>query len=592
MDRVDWGTIVQDQDRHVSGVRRTQGQRSRFNLASNVLARLAVLALCAAAPIVSAAPAKPQIDLRSLLLKFAPTAPQATVSVAPRELRLTWTPASRALQYRIYEQRAPHKRLRQLGRALPRSATSATVALSAHLQSWNGTSYVIAACNIAGCTRSAPVSAADQAANAVEVVTSEYEGHEPSGGTANQTFGMQVALSGDGNTLAVSDNWYYGGSEWPWYGSGAVYVYGRVNNAWVRQAKLEPTNPRGYDDFGTDLALSADGNRLAVGSQYEGYDAPSQDAGPGTVFVFERVNDVWAQQAVLRATTPQDGASFGRTVELSGDGNVLAIGAPFETADVAGTAMAQAGAVYVFAYSNGLWETVSEVRAPNPQSYDRFGFGLRLSQQGATLAVLAAEQNEMTEDLAAGGWPNRNNTVYLFDGSSGAWELQGEIEGSPEEPMLGGYSYTTDGQVEGFALSADGRALAIASPFATAPDNGAGLVRMYERAGAYWAPAGSALTPSISERRAFGVQLAMSANGRTLAVTATREDGAYGEPYVVVFGKQNGTWAERAALQSPLYPDYSSFGNALSLSTSGDRLAVGSSSYNTAATSWGAVLVY
>lgn len=576
----------------MSSVPRTQLQHSRSTRASNIFARIAVLALCAAVPVVTAAPAKPQLDLRALLLKLAPSVPQAAASVAPRELRLNWTPAARVLQYRIYEQRTPHARLKQIGRALPRSATSTTVPLSAHLQSWDGASYFVAACNLAGCTRSAPVSAADQAANAIEIVTSEYEPHEPSGGTANQTFGMQVALSADGNTLAVADNWYYGGGEWPWYGSGAVYVYGRLNNAWALQAKLEPTNPRGYDDFGTDLALSADGNRLAVGSQYEGYDAPSQDAGPGSVFVFERVNNVWTQQAVLRPTAQQDGASFGRTVEISGDGNVLAVGAPYETADVDGTQVGEAGAVYVFSFRDGTWEAASEVRAPNPESYDRFGFGLRLSQQGASLAVLAAEQNEMTEDFETGGWPNRNNTVYLFGNADGTWEPQGEIEGSPEEPMLGGYSYATEGQVEGFALSADGRALAIASPFATASDNGAGLVRLYERVGAYWAPAGSALTPSVPDRRAFGMQLAMSANGRTLAVTATREDGVYGEPHVIVFAKRNGSWSERTALRSPLYPDYSSFGNALALSASGDRLAVGSSSYDTAATSWGAVLVY
>src|SRR5690349_17443317 len=65
-----------------------------------------------------------------------------------------------------------------------------------------------------------------------EIITSEYEYHQPTNQSRNQQYGGQVALSGDGETLAVADVWYFGGSEWPWYGSGAVYVYRRESNGW------------------------------------------------------------------------------------------------------------------------------------------------------------------------------------------------------------------------------------------------------------------------------------------------------------------------------------------------------------------------
>ena len=73
-----------------------------------------------------------------------------------------------------------------------------------------------------------------------------------------------------------------------------------------------------------------------MGAQYEGYEAPSQDAGPGSVFVFKRRNGQWTQQAMLRATRPQDSASFGRSVEISAGGGVIAVGAPYEAVDAAG----------------------------------------------------------------------------------------------------------------------------------------------------------------------------------------------------------------------------------------------------------------
>ncbi len=138
------------------------------------------------------------------------------------------------------------------------------------------------------------------------IITSEYEYHEPTNQSKNQQYGGQVALSGDGGTLAVADVWYFGGSEWPWYGSGAVYVYRRVSNSWQLEVKLEPPAARGYDFFGSDVALSMAGNVLVVGAQYEGYDAPSQDAGPGSVFVYKRRNGAWTQETMLRASRAQD----------------------------------------------------------------------------------------------------------------------------------------------------------------------------------------------------------------------------------------------------------------------------------------------
>ena len=395
------------------------------------------------------------------------------------------------------------------------------------------------------------------------VLTSEREYHEPTSGPRNQQFGGQIALSADGRTLAVADVWYYGGSEWPWYGSGAVYVYRRVDSAWLLQAKLEPPAARGYDFFGSDLALSASGDTLAVGAQYEGYEAPSQEAGPGSVFVFKRRHGVWSQEAMLRATRPQDSASFGRSVEISARGGVIAVGAPYETVDVDGAPAQAAGAVYVFTRHVTEWKPQVALEAPSPQSHDQFGHGVRLSDDGRTIAVLASEQNYDTEDIENGGWPNRNNTVYVFGHTADAWTLQAEFEGSVENPAFGGTSYEPEGQVEGFDLSADGRTLAIASPFATAPDDGGGLVRLYERVDNVWRPTSVVLTPALSERTEFGLRLTLSNDGKTLVATANRNDGPYGRPYVVVFARIGRHWTEIAALESLQWPNYTSFGNAL-----------------------------
>ncbi|HEX2495190.1 MAG TPA: FG-GAP repeat protein, partial [Steroidobacter sp.] len=280
-----------------------------------------------------------------------------------------------------------------------------------------------------------------------QVLTSEYELHEPTNSTRNQQYGGQVALSADGRTMVVADVWYFGGAQWPWYGSGAVYVYARTNETWVLEAKLQPPDARGYDFFGSDVALSADGDTLAIGAQGEGHEAPTQNSGPGSVFVFTRRGAAWTQEAMLRAVNPQDAASFGRSVEMSASGDVVAVGAPYATAMIDVSPAPGAGAVYVFEKRDAVWLSQAALRAPNPQSDDQFGLGVRLSGDGLTICILAAEQNYATEDVVNGGWPNRNNTVYVFGRVESAWNLQAEFEGSSDDPMFAGTSYEPVGQV-------------------------------------------------------------------------------------------------------------------------------------------------
>jgi len=49
-------------------------------------------------------------------------------------------------------------------------------------------------------------------------------------------------------------------------GSGAVYVFTRSGTTWNQQAYVKASNTEAGDQFGVSLALSADGNTLAVGA--------------------------------------------------------------------------------------------------------------------------------------------------------------------------------------------------------------------------------------------------------------------------------------------------------------------------------------
>jgi hypothetical protein len=122
-----------------------------------------------------------------------------------------------------------------------------------------GASYILQACNGGGCTDSEPVDVVDSLATAVGYFKASNTGKDDG-------FGTSVALSADGNTLAVGAP--YEDSAATGIGgdqannsagsAGAVYVFVRANGVWAQQAYVKASN--GVSEFGSSLGLSADGN--------------------------------------------------------------------------------------------------------------------------------------------------------------------------------------------------------------------------------------------------------------------------------------------------------------------------------------------
>jgi hypothetical protein len=88
----------------------------------------------------------------------------------------------------------------------------------------------------------------------------------------NDQFGMRLAVSRDGNVLAASSMLQGGGGrgaganqqDFSGEESGAVYVFTRTGTTWTQRAYLKSPNSDAYDEFGSGVALSGDGNTLAV----------------------------------------------------------------------------------------------------------------------------------------------------------------------------------------------------------------------------------------------------------------------------------------------------------------------------------------
>jgi hypothetical protein len=103
---------------------------------------------------------------------------------------------------------------------------------------------------------------------------------------------VKLALSGDGNTLAVTayvedsgDQGVHGPELRPYLTvpvldawrdddnradeSGAAYYYTRTGTTWTQRAYVKSSNAQRGDEFGSSVALSGDGKTMVVGAHGE-----------------------------------------------------------------------------------------------------------------------------------------------------------------------------------------------------------------------------------------------------------------------------------------------------------------------------------
>ncbi|HEY1811441.1 MAG TPA: hypothetical protein VGG74_03740 [Kofleriaceae bacterium] len=303
---------------------------------------------------------------------------------------------------------------------------------------------------------------------------------KPAVDVANGLFGIAVALSSDGTTLAVgekSDNsegtGIDSGPNSAGAGNGSVYVFESTTGMWSQQAYIKPTVTHDDDDFGASVALSSDGNTLAIGAIYESSTATGVNGDPsatgaqnsGAAYIFTRSGTTWMQNTYIKASNTEAQALFGGAVALSAAGDELAVGAPRETSSATGIdgnqndmSETRAGAAYIFKLS-GTWSQQAYVKASNTAAMAGFGIALAFSGDGNTLIVGAySEDSDATgldgdqTDTSA----TASGAAYMFTQSAGTWSQSHYIKSSnTSTEAYFGYS---------IAIGSDGSTYAIGAP--------------------------------------------------------------------------------------------------------------------------------
>src|SRR5579863_1913024 len=323
----------------------------------------------------------------------------------------------------------------------------------------------------------------------------------------------------------------------------------QATGAWRQLAKLTEAKGKEQDWLGWSVAVSKDGNTVAVGAV--GW-CPQQGfgCGQGAIFVFVKPPSGWAdmtETARLLASDGQPGDYLGESVAISDDGSTIVAGAPKWPAG--GSAN---GALYVFVRPKGGWKSGTESAT------------LHATNTGTNLGESVA----ISEHTIVGG-------AEYFNGFQGAAYVF-------VEPPTGWVSMTqtarltpSDGK-QGFmgdSVSISGDTVVAGAPVTGVGGAGNGAyVFVKPKSGWNNKTQTAKLTPSKGENLGFGY--AASIAGDTVAVGARSRGNGNGALYVYVKPAQGWrSMTETARLTVP--PESNFLGYSVSVDSSEKRIAGG-----------------
>jgi hypothetical protein len=187
--------------------------------------------------------------------------------------------------------------------------------------------------------------------------------------------GVSVSLSADGTIVAIGATGNAGNGNY----SGHVRVYTFNNGTWV-QTGQDIDGEAEYNNSGTSVSLSADGSVVAIGAT--GNAGNGTESGHVRVYNFDNDNNTWVQTGQdIDGEAEYDFS--GGSVSLSADGTIVAIGS---------IQMNGKGQVRVYSYYNSAWVQIDQ-DIDGEAVGDYFGRSVSLSADG-TIVAIGADGND------------------------------------------------------------------------------------------------------------------------------------------------------------------------------------------------------
>lgn len=335
-------------------------------------------------------------------------------------------------------------------------------------------------------------------------------------------------------------------SSVPGLNEGFVKVFELTSeNTWEQRGQTL-IGPESEARYGLSMDLSADGNIVAIASSEVDSD---EFVNAGRVDIFRYDGSSWLPYGDS-IIGQGDNDFLGVGLDISSDGSRLAISG---NSDDVGSGDSR---VVIYEYLTDQWVPLAN---PIKNSSSSFGSELAISNDGTTVVISANF-----------GGPNRSGLVYAYRLQSGIWTQLGEaIVGEAFDDRFG----------ISISINADGSIISGASRFNSNNGTEAGQIRVYEYTGRDWVQKG----PDIYGQEAFerlGI-MELDASGNILAISIPARNGSgIDRGTILVLKYIDGEWIQ-VLEEIEGAGDFDFFGRAIELTPDG-RFLIASNSLDSA----------
>ena len=389
-------------------------------------------------------------------------------------------------------------------------------------------------------------------------------GQDIDGETALDNSGYSVSISSDGNIVAIGAE----GNNGNGIESGHVRIYEWNGISW-NQIGQDIDGQNQQDRFGTFVSISSDGNTVAIGALQPDVNLPGYSS------VYKNIAGNWVQQG--QDIYGEANGDQSCRVSISGNGNMLAVGATFNDGNStdAGHVRLYTNIVPIYGctdstavnydplatvddgsccYSSwgNVWDQIGQ-DIDGQNQVENSGHSVSMNYDGSIVAIGVPYNDDNGQN---------NGQVRILENNNGLWvQKGGNINGggNPAQNIL----YHTLGY--SVSLNNDGNTVAIGAP-------GGGYVKIYNWDGSSWNYVASIIGSWAHE---FGYSVSISSDGLTVAIGAPEGDGnGTNSGFVRVYNFDGNSWIQLGSdLDGEAANNYS--GHSLSISSDGSRVAIG-----------------
>ncbi len=411
----------------------------------------------------------------------------------------------------------------------------------------------------------------------------EQLGQSIIGGAVNyfaDKLGESVSISNDGNRLAV------GGSEHSLYypdvnaystnrGVARIFDYNVTTNTW-EQLGNDIVGERGGDRSGSSVSISSDGTTLAIGARSN---SESGFNSSGHVRVYKFNIDSWTQIG-QDIDGVRSGLYLGTSVSLSGDGKHLVT----STKSVTLTSITIPALIKIYKYSelDNSWSSFNDIEINTTQQSQ----SISLSEDGSTLVFKNRVVAEFVVQAYKVGVNEVSGNLSLDFGDNGCLSESIPLEGIKVSAIQGDEIIST--------YTAEDGSYSLLTGFGSYnitmdPEDEFEYIDFTETKNVNFndlfnvETVDFCLTSNISIENELVVDeidfpttrsLSLNKDGSVLAVGVNNFESFTGPGYVEVYDYINDEFIQKGVSLIG-DSDYSQFGKSISLSSSGNRIAIG-----------------